>query len=76
MKNMINIHVRELHIERKDNAGIFAMKNYHSFAILYISQKSKNKLQWRASALESFPTNPYLPLPGVYLYYLRPETNL
>ena len=55
-ENMINIHVRKLHIERKDDAGISSMKNYLSSAILFISRKARNKLQWRASALESFPT--------------------
>ena len=74
--NRINIHVRKLHIERKDDAGISAMKNYHSSASLFTSRKARKKLQWRASTLESFPTNPLsLPLQGAYLYYLRPETN-
>ena len=76
MKSRINIHIRKLHIERKDDAGISAIKYYHSSAILFISWKTRNKLQWGASALEIFPTNPYLPLQGVHLYYLRPETNL
>ena len=52
------------------------MKSYHSSVILFISRKAKNKLQWRASALESFPTNPYLPLSGVYLYYFSTKTIL
>ena len=59
MKNKINIHVRKLLIERKDDVGIYAMKNYHSSTILFISRKVKNRLQWRASTLEIFPT----PLP-------------
>ena len=35
-------------------------------------------LQWRASALEYFtiqPTNSFLPLSGVYLYYSNAETT-
>ena len=72
----MNIHVRKLHIERKDDTGISAMEDYHSSAILFILQKSRNKLQWRASALEIFPTNPYLPLLGVYLYYFSAEITL
>ena len=74
-ENGINIHVRKLHIERKDDTWISAMEDYHSSAILFISRKVRNKLQWRASSLESFPTNPFLPLPRVHLYYLRPEAN-
>ena len=51
--NRINIHVRKLHIERKDDAGIYAMKNYHSSAILFISWKAiaiykiTKKLEWK-----------------------------
>ena len=53
-ENRINVHIRKLHIERKDDAGISAMKNYHSSIILFTSWKSRNKLQWRALALEIF----------------------
>ena len=69
------MQVRKLHIERKDDARISAMKDYHSSTILFISWKARNNLQWGASALEIFPTNTYLPPQGVYLYYLRPEAN-
>ena len=80
MKNGINIHIRKLHIERKYDARIFAMQNYHPSAVLFTSWKARNKLQWRASALESFPTNPLISLYQEYIYIildlrLIPETK-
>ena len=55
------------------------MKNYRSSTILFTSWEARNKLQWRALALESFPTNP-VSLYREYIYTildlrLIPETE-
>ena len=59
---------KEVTYWNKRRCRISSMKNYHSSAILFTSRKSRNKLQWRALALESFPTNPFFSLYREYIY--------
>ena len=70
----MNIHVRKLHIERKDDTGISAMKDNPSSANLFITQKLETNYNGEPHPLKV--SQPHLPLPEVNLYYLRSETIL
>ena len=77
MKTGWTFHVRKLHIERKDDTGISAMKENPSYANLFITQKPETNYNGEPQPLKvSQPTNSYLPLSGVYLYYFSVEITL
>ena len=75
MKTRGTFHVRKLHIERKDDTGISAMKDNPSPANLFITWKPETNYNGEPQPLKVSPT-PYLPLLGVYLYYVRSKTIL
>ena len=74
--NMKNISRKEITYWKKRRHRNLCLER-QSFLCKFIhNTKIRDYLQRRASALESFPTNPYLPLSGVYLYYFGVEITL
>ena len=73
MKIGWTFHIKKLHIERNNDTGISALKYNPSSANLFITRKLETNYNGEPHLLKVFPTNPYLPLSGVYLYYFRVE---
>ena len=73
-ENMKNISRKEITYWKKQrHRNIFLERQYFLYKFIHNTEFSEY-LQWRSSSLESFPTNPYLPLSGVYLHYFSTET--
>ena len=70
---MKNISRKEITYWKKQRHRNLCLER-QSFLCKFIhNTKTRDYLQRRASALEIFPTNPYIPLSRVYLYYFSAE---
>ena len=77
MKTGWTFLVKKIHIERSNDTGISILKDNPSSANLFITQKPETNYNGEPHSLKfSQPTNPYLPLSGVYLYCFNAEITL
>ena len=77
METGYTFHVKKIHIERSNDTWISSLRNNSSFAILFITQASDIIYNRDPQPLKLFqPSNSFLPISGVYLYYSSTDTIL
>ena len=77
MKIRNTLHIKEdTYWEKQRHMNLYHEKQLLLYNFIH-NTGIKYYLQWRASALECFPTQPtpFLPLSGMYLYYSNAETT-
>ena len=72
-ENEMNISRKEITYWKKQRHRNLCLERQRFLCKFIHNMEFRDYLQRRVSALESFPTNPYLPLSGLYLYYFSSE---